>query len=333
MVRLSARGVLAAWVLAFAGFAAPALRAALPWHPVRLYNVDYVSAEEVAARYGFKVVWLEGRDRVRLESKWTKIELKADSREMIWNGLRVYLGEPVVPLRKTLGVSAGDVRATLDPLVMPASAKKPARPKIIALDAGHGGRDAGTANTRLKLQEKTFTLDVVRRLKIALEKLGYRTVLTRHSDKYIPLEARPAAANRAGADLFVSVHFNSLEGNAGVRGIETYAYTPAGQRSTASGKHSAKGERAQPGNRFDHWNILLAASIQRQLVDDLGAEDRGVKRARFLVLSTARCPAVLVEAGFLSSTVEARKIATPAYRDRMARSIANGVHRYVTLSE
>jgi N-acetylmuramoyl-L-alanine amidase len=222
-----------------------------------------------------------------------------------------------------------DVRSTLDPLLHPRSLAQRARPRLIAIDAGHGGRDTGTENHRLKLQEKTFTLDVARRLKIALEKLGYRTVLTRKSDRYVALEKRPDIANRARADLFVSIHFNSLENNGSVQGVETYAFTPAGQRSTVVEVHRAADEKPQTGNRLDHWNVLLGAFIQRQLVDDLHAMDRGVKRARFVVLRTTQCPSVLVEGGFLSNSAEAGKLATPAYREKIARAIAGGVGRYV----
>lgn len=326
------RGLLAALVLLLFGFPAIRGHAALDgWDPVRLYRVDYVPAADFAARYGLKVTTLQQGKRLRLESQWTKIELERDSRDILWNGLRLYLGEPVAPYRNTLAVALTDVRSTLDPLLRPQSAANWAKPRLIAIDAGHGGRDSGTENKRLKLNEKTFTLDVARRLKVALENLGYRTVFTRGSDAYVSLEKRPELANRHGADLFISIHFNSLGNNAQVHGVETYAFTPAGQRSTVAQVHRAAEEKPHPGNRSDHWNILLATSIHRELIEDLGALDRGVKRARFAVLNSIRCPAVLVEAGFLSSSSEAKKIATAGYREKIARAIAAGVERYVAL--
>lgn len=304
-----------------------------PWKPVRLFRVDYVLAEDLAKQYGLRLVWLEKRQRVRLENNHTKIEFKLDAREMSWNGLRVYLGEPIARHRDTLGFSLADVRSTLEPLMRPRPRASQARPRLIVIDAGHGGKDSGTANGPLKLQEKTFALDVARRLEAALKGMGYKTVMTRSTDKFLSLDARPALANRAGADLFISVHFNALGNNAGVHGIETYSFTPAGQRSTAAHVRRSADQKAQPGNRHDHWNTILSATIHRQLIEDLNAFDRGMKRGRFAVLRNLNCPAVLVEGGFLSNNAEARKIATPSYREKIARAIAGGVQRYVAALE
>ncbi|MEO9112918.1 MAG: N-acetylmuramoyl-L-alanine amidase [Lacunisphaera sp.] len=334
MARFTARGLWVMVALIFAGIAVARGRAETTgWHPIRLYQADYVSADEVAAHYGLKLTWLEKKKRVRLENGSTKIELEVNDREISWNGLRVFLSETIAPYQDSLCLSLDDVRSTVEPLMHPLAPGPRSRPHLIAIDAGHGGNDSGTRNQRLKLQEKTFTLDVARRLKIALEKFGYRTLLTRTTDRYMALEDRPAAANRARADLFISIHFNSIEENGAVRGIETYSFTPAGQRSTVAGSHRAADEKVQPGNRTDHWNILLGAAIQRRLVIDLAATDRGLKRARFVVLRTTHCPAVLVEGGFLSNSVEAGKLATPAYREQIARAIAGGVRHYVAAVE
>ena len=330
MARRPARGWLLVVALFFSWLAMPGGEAPVPaWHPVHLYQVDYVSAEDLAARYDLKLTWLKKKQRVRLESRTAKVELEVNDRELSWNGLRVCLSEPIAPFQDTVCLSLDDVRSTLDPLLRPHSLARRLRPRLIAIDAGHGGRDTGTENHRLELQEKIFTLDVAQRLKIVLEKLGYRTVLTRKSDRYVELEKRPDIANRARADLFVSIHFNSMEDNGSVQGVETYAFTPAGQRSTVAEAHSAADEKPQMGNRLDHWNILLGAFIQRAMVDDLHALDRGVKRARFVVLRTTQCPSVLVEGGFLSNSAEAGKLATPAYREKIARAIAGGVGRYI----
>jgi N-acetylmuramoyl-L-alanine amidase len=334
MARLSARGVWAMAALFLGGIVMSRGRAQTTgWRPVRLYQVDYIPADEVAGHYGLKSTWLEKNKRLRLENGSVKIDLEVNDREISWNGLRVFLSETIAPYQDTLCLSLDDVRSTVEPLMHPLAAGHRPRPRLIAIDAGHGGNDSGTRNQRLNLKEKTFTLDVARRLKIALEKLGYRTLLTRKSDRYVSLEKRPAVANRAQADLFISIHFNSLENDGAVRGIETYSFTPASQRSTAAERHRAAGEKAQRGNHTDHWNILLATAIQRRLVDDLDAVDRGVKRARFVVLRTTQCPAVLVEGGFLSNGAEAGKLSTPAYREQVARAIAGGIRRYTATVE
>ena len=83
-----------------------------------------------------------------------------------------------------------------------------------------------------------------------------------------------------------------------------------------------------PGDRCDDWNVLLAYQLQKSLVNDLPANDRGLRRARFAVLRTAEMPAVLIEGGFLSDPVEQKKIADPKYRDEMAAAIVRGVLAY-----
>jgi N-acetylmuramoyl-L-alanine amidase len=321
---LTARGLAALAILAAAGALLPAAAAPRRADPVR----PTVDLEELGRSYGLAVERVRPGRELRLRSRWTRLEFAADSREIAWNGYRLFLGEPVAAQGRRLKISGVDRRTALLPLLDPSSVPPPGALRVIAIDAGHGGHDVGTGNARLGVVEKTFTLDVARRLEACLRPQGYRIVLTRADDRYVGLPDRPAIANRAGADLFVSIHFNSLPNNGRIGGVETYALTPAGVRSTAAAARGADDRIVHPGNRQDHWNTVLCAAIHRQLVDRLRAPDRGMKRARFAVLRTIRCPAVLVEAGFLSNETEARKIRTPAYRQHIAQAIAAGIHDY-----
>jgi N-acetylmuramoyl-L-alanine amidase len=182
--------------------------------------------------------------------------------------------------------------------------------------------------------EKTVALDVVQRTKKLLEASGFKVVLTRSDDRYVELDDRPALAQKAGADLFVSVHFNSVEsGAARVTGIEVFSLTPQHQFSTDDSQREATDQAKifNPGNSYDALNSRLGYEIHRQLIRDLRVPDRGHKRQRFKVLRLARCPAVLIEGGYLSNNTEARKIASPAYRQELARSIAQGVRNFSEL--
>ncbi len=232
----------------------------------------------------------------------------------------------------SLYVSRIDAEKLFAPLLNPDGAYSPPVPvvRVIAIDPGHGGIDTGTQNKALKLNEKTFTLDVSLRLRALLQKEGYKVVMTRTDDRFIPLPDRAEIANKAGADLFISIHFNSVENAPAVLGTETFAMTPQYQRSTGtSPSEKDPGARvAYPGNRNDPWNAVLGYCIQNQLLGKLGTEDRGFKRARFAVLRLVNAPAVLVESGYLSNTAEARKICTAAYRDDIAESIAAGIKAY-----
>ncbi len=289
----------------------------------------FTRIDELGGSYGLQVSWpIPGR-QLQLRSRWTTLIFEAGSREAAWNGIRLFLGEPVLAAGKALYLSPTDLTATVRPLLDPAAVPAPGGLELVVIDAGHGGSDPGTGHR--KLREKTFTLDVARRLKQDLVQRGYRVMLTRNRDVRLArtqaadLQRRVELANRVDADLFISIHFNSLPDNPSVSGIETYTLTPAGQSSTAM---SQPDRTAYPGNRQDHWNAVLGAMIHRKLLDELGAVDRGLKRARFAVLRPSECPTVLVEAGFLSNPAEARKISTPAYRQDIAEAIGEGIDDY-----
>jgi len=176
-----------------------------------------------------------------------------------------------------------------------------ARPTIV-IDAGHGGHDRGGI-AGLRHSEKHCALDVAKRVSARLRAAGFRTVMTRQGDYFVTLAGRCAIANRQRNAVFVSIHFNAAS-RRGANGIETYYY----------------GSRAYG----------LAASVQRQLVAAAGTENRGVRRRGFYVLRHTRCPAILVEAGFLTNPKEGARIAhSAAYRQRLADAIARGIiYRY-----
>lgn len=297
----------------------------------------YLRLEQLAPRYGLKATRSDRDATLRLQNARTTLEFTAGSREVSWNGYRLFLGEPVELRRRALHLSPVDWSAIVRPLVDARAVPAPGPLRTVMIDAGHGGSDPGTENRALRLQEKTFTLDVAQRLKRDLERRGYRVLMTRTRDTRLKpdqaedLRARAEKANRAGADLFVSLHFNSLPASPAVHGVETYVLTPATQRSTAVPERTAADRIRHPGNRHDHWNAVLGGAVHHRLVRGLPAFDRGVKRARFAVLRSIDCPAVLVEGGFLSNTAEARKIRTPAYRQKLAEAIGAGIGDYHVL--
>ena len=312
--------------------ARPVVKAA-PGGPNATPHGKPVNVTDVAARLGLNVHWTHPALRVELSDGGRRLILETGRREALINGLRVFLGHPVTASRGQLYVSAIDFEACLVPLLKPALIKRrPARPKIIAIDAGHGGVDQGTENRRLGYKEKTFTLDVSRRLKTLLEKQGYTVVLTRPTDATVDKLTRVMIANRAGADLFVSVHFNALPNDQKTQGSEVFTFAPQFQRSTNSWSPLEPDDTeidSAPANRFDAWNSLLAHMIHRELLAGLKTWDRGKKIGHLGVLRGLTCPGVLVESGFLSNDTEARKIGTEAYRQQTAAALAAGIQAYV----
>lgn len=303
--------------------AAPAASRAAP-----LPAAAPIPLNTLARGLGLEHTWAVPARKLRLKSRWTDLVFEAGTREIGFNGIRVFLGEAAAPARRTLAISSVDRDRLLLPVLTPQNSTVREPVRIVALDPGHGGRDTGTSNAALKLEEKTLTLDVAKRTKALLEARGFKVVLTRSDDTYVPLPERPARAAAAGADVFVSIHFNAA-GSAEVRGVETYTLTPQYQRSTGSDELRPDDAKAVPGNAFDAWSAFLGYTMHRQLQSDLGLPDRGLKRARFQVLRELDCaPGVLVECGYLSHREEAKLVGTPRYRQELALAIADGISEY-----
>jgi len=272
---------------------------------------------EVFERRGYPGILIAERDREHVTIDGIKVFLDDGIRASTYR----VKGRPDA-IRLTM--ERDDYLAAVSPILWgpPPGSRRPQR---IVLDPGHGGKDPGKQNTQLRVDEKAVTLDVAKRLALLLRRSGYEVLFTRETDTFLELKDRSDFANRVKADLFISLHFNA-DKTGQANGTETFCLTPAGQQSTnTTGKGAA---RPVAGNRHDALNILLAYEIQRQLVNNLGGADRGVRRARWAVLTDLQCPGVLVETAFLSNAAEAKKIASEPYRQAIAQSLAAAITTY-----
>lgn len=275
----------------------------------------YSSLSEVGLRYGMRNMGTRLADRKRI------LFFQKDKRQFTINGVRYILNFAPLAGEGTLFLSSLDIFKQLDPILRPWTV--PAhRVRHIVIDPGHGGKDVGAIRGRYR--EKDLTLSIAKRVRDKLVRAGYRVTLTRHTDIALTLKQRAALARALKADLFLSIHINAA-GAASVAGIETYAMTPMGAPSSTNSKPVHK---FHPGNRWDVNNLALANMIHRYMLSRTGGSDRGVKRARFLVLREITMPGVLIECGFLSNPAEARRMMTAAYQERLAKGIADGVHAY-----
>jgi N-acetylmuramoyl-L-alanine amidase len=277
-------------------------------HSHRLAGKSYITVGEILQCY---------------QISRTQLSVQADRREITIDGVQHWLSSPVLDARGQLWIPSSDVLKTIDPILRQGRSATRAPIRTIVLDPGHGGSDTGARGARGV--EKQLTLDLARRV----ERLLPGAILTRTTDRNIPLDDRVQFAKSKRADLFISIHFNS---GGSAAGIETYCIPPAGTASTAAAGRLREAE-ASPNNRFDESNVWLAHCVQRSLLRNTGAADRGVRRARFVVIRDAPCPAILVEAGFLSNRAEEQRILTESYRDKLAKSIADGILEYKRCSE
>ncbi len=205
----------------------------------------------------------------------------------------------------------------------------------VVIDPGHGGADSGAVAQGVV--EKDLNLDVGCRVAQILETHGLKVKLTRADDHFVPLEARVALANALPGAVFVSIHFNDAngEGHAVSRasGIETY-YSGAKQLAPAADLRWALFGGPKPAANpasvaAVQAGMMLAGCIQRALISGTAATDRGIKEAGYFVTRRVRGPAVLVEGGFVSHPQEAQLLLEPAYRQKIANSIAGGILRYL----
>jgi N-acetylmuramoyl-L-alanine amidase len=170
----------------------------------------------------------------------------------------------------------------------------------VVIDAGHGAHDFGA--NRGAFFEKHIALDISRRLERFLRKNGVRTVMTRSTDRFIPLGTRADIGNSSGRAVFVSVHVNDAR-RSSAAGIETFYHESEGQK--------------------------LAALVQREMLRNTNhGGNRGVKFARFKVLRSSSKPAILVETGFASNSADQRRLRDPRYREAIAQSIGIGLLKY-----
>lgn len=298
--------------------------AAEDWTVLRPNNRPYVTFANVAQFYQFPEYTRVSRT-VSLRSERRAIRAQAGTSELSINGVRFFTHFPLLSSGDEDLISVMDVSKIIEPVLRPSRIQKPERVETVILDPGHGGSDNGASSTWGS--EKSFTLDVALAARKELIRAGYRVEMTRATDKAVSLEERVSIANRFPRAVFVSIHFNSSAGGAGV---ESFALAPEGVTSNLSDEHhvSAADVARQPGNAMDGQNIALTASIHANVLSRLAAFDRGVKHARFHVLRDVKIPAVLVEGGFISHPVEGQRIATSYYRQRMGAAIAQGIQNY-----
>jgi len=248
--------------------------------------------------------------------------LAIGSREATWNGVTLHLGFAPEIIDGEVYVHGLDLQKSFAPFLCE-SGPSFGTNRVIVIDPGHGGINAGTLGVGDRRPEKEFTLDWARRLQPLLEQEGWQVILTRTNDVDLALSNRVTVAESRHADLFVSLHFNSAAPDAKPAGLATFCLTPVGMPSTVTRGFPDLQFQSFPNNSFDTQNVQLAEQVQRALLRATGLEDRGVNRARFLgVLRGQRRPSVLIEAGFLSNPHEAHRIENPDFRQKLAEAVA-----------
>ncbi len=293
------------------------------WDIVDHAKRDNVTAKSVKTFYRFKSMKRVGGNLV-LERPSTKITFKVGSSQVWMNGVKFIFSHPVVQKENQYLISMVDLHKVIHPILRPDRLTKYANFTKVILDPGHGGKDSGAKNAIGR--EKDITLKVARMMRDNLKRRGFQVILTRNSDKYLSLEERVRIANQHQGAIFISLHFNS-GGRGQAHGIETFSLSPKGVAHYGRGlKNSDFTNRT--GNAQDAANIALATAIHGTVLDGTKRLDRGVRRARFSVLTGVKHPAILLEGGFLSHGQEGRLITSTRYQRLLADSVVNAIVKY-----
>lgn len=194
------------------------------------------------------------------------------------------------------------VPAPAKPKPNPAPRPAPTGRIVVMIDPGHGGKDPGAIGIR-GLREKDVILPISKKVAEILRKNGVNAVLTRNTDYFVSLKGRVVMSERRDADLFVSIHANSMGlSRPDINGLEVYYYN--------SGKR-------------------LADAVRKGITRKVKIRDRGIRRARFYVLRKTSMPAILVETGYVTGREDAAKLKQTSFRNQMAEGIADGILRYL----
>jgi N-acetylmuramoyl-L-alanine amidase len=173
---------------------------------------------------------------------------------------------------------------------------------VVLIDPGHGGKDPGAVGLG-GLREKDIILPIGKKIAQILQQNGVQVILTRDSDYFVTLPGRVQLAERANADVFVSIHANAIgPGRSDVNGLETYYYDSG---------------------------LSLARTVHNTILQNINVKDRGVRRARFYVLRKSSMPSILVETGYVTGRDDNAKLRTSAYQNQMAEAIARGILQYL----
>ena len=258
-------------------------------------------------------------------------------------------GPYVPPPRATpppvIASAAAPLASIESPIQRVAAAAFPLSVRRVVLDAGHGGKDIGA--TRMDIVEKDITLDIGDRLRRKLEESGFEVVVTRTNDRTIALRERAQLANDSRADIFVSIHVNSILKHTASRGIETYYLGPtndptltklAAAENIGSGYSMADLRRLLDGVYADarrDESRQLATTVQEKLYSrlrtaDPALENWGIKRAPFVVLVATDMPAILAEVGCISNPKEVKMLGTAKYRQEIADALFDGIQAYAS---
>lgn len=288
------------------------------WEPSTMVDGEpYHSVDELRSFYKLSTgIKSTRKGAYAIGNSDVSVELGSGAREMRIGGILVEL---VHPMHKTPAgewlISREDWIASIDPILRPTYIQDRQTVQTVVIDAGHGGHDTGEVSGQLN--EAEIALQMARKLQTALEKMGYKTILTRTEGKFLSDQQRVELANAAGPNaIFLSLHING--GRSDFRGSSVYTLAP--------------GQDNRPGHVRQSAHAALAYALQSAMVSRAGTADAGCKRAHYSLLSSITCPAAWIELGYATHSQEGISLTNAAYQDTLAQALAQGVATYAAVA-
>ncbi|MDB6080278.1 MAG: N-acetylmuramoyl-L-alanine amidase [Akkermansiaceae bacterium] len=301
------------------------MSASAQWEVKQIDGRDYVCVDGLKKFYGFDTQKQTGGNIV-FENKKVEMQLQTGGVDCQMNGVKFVFSYKVEENAGKAWISRIDLAKLVDPVLRPNYIGNAGDFRTVVLDPGHGGKDQGAVNAFNT--ESAYNLDVAKRVKELLTKMGYKVLMTREDNTYLTLQERVDFANKVTDNaIFISIHHNS--GGSEARGIETFTLSPLGVAHYGRDLKSSDFQE-NTGNSHDSANVALATAVHGSVTRHLGKNtfDRGIKRARFSVLTGVRLPSILIECGFMTHPYEARLIENDAYHNAIAIGIAEAVNKY-----
>jgi N-acetylmuramoyl-L-alanine amidase len=308
------------------------LTASAQWEVKKISGREYVNVSGMKKYYGFTTIQRNGAEVVldkvdaRDKRKGVLIKMRTGSQECLMNGVKFVFSYKVEDHGGQAWISRIDLAKLVDPVLRPSYIANAGDFRTVIIDPGHGGKDPGATNALGT--EANYNLLVAQGLKKMLTERGYKVLMTRESNRYLTLQERVDFANRVTDNaIFVSIHHNS--GGSAARGLETFTLSPIGVAHYGRGLNSSDFQM-RTGNGHDSANVALATAIHGSVSRRLGKNtfDRGIKRARFSVLTGVKHPSILLECGFLTHPYEARLIHGDRFRQEVIIGIAEAIAKY-----
>ena len=288
------------------------------WQPVSRNGLDYLPAAQIKAFYKFPRFINEESGNFQLRSNTMIIKGAAGSNEMFINNVKFILKHPALSSDGGPLISRHDLSLILDPIIRPTYIKGFQQVTTVVIDPGHGGNDAGAIG--LLGRESAYTLDTARRLREQLVNAGFKVLLTREDDRFLPLQERADFAAAQPEAILISLHFHS--GPTSQQGIQTFF-------PEENPDSSGQAENPATSGHFRAC-VALAAAVHANCLYKLRSTDGGIRAAKFSMISgQTNTPAILIDGGYLSHPEEAGRIETEAYRQTLAEAIAKGVQNYI----